>query len=63
MRFKKRQEVERQHVLYMRGAPPLFLDLRDSRGRFTAIVCSFGALADEFASSSSELLHVAGPFA
>ncbi|WP_310613816.1 hypothetical protein [Limnohabitans sp.] len=46
-----------------RKAPPLFLDLRDSRWHVTAIACSFGALTDEFVSGSSELGHVTGPFA
>jgi hypothetical protein len=61
--LSKRQELSFGMQTRIHKAPPLFMDLRDSRWRVTAIACSFGALTDEFASSSSELGHVTGPFA
>jgi len=44
------------------NAPPLYLDLRDSQTA-TLLACSFGALADVSANSSSEMVRVTGPFA
>jgi hypothetical protein len=51
-----------KHASRMPNAPPLYLDLRDSQTA-ALLACSFGALADVSANSSSEFVRVTGPFA